>query len=38
MSGLVDAACEVKERGTFGYVDATMATPELNNFLSGASP
>jgi 2-methylisocitrate lyase-like PEP mutase family enzyme len=38
MSGLVDAAREVKERGTFGYVDTTMATPELNNYMSGASP
>jgi 2-methylisocitrate lyase-like PEP mutase family enzyme len=38
MSGLVDAAREVKEQGTFGYVDATMATPELNSYMSGASP
>jgi 2-methylisocitrate lyase-like PEP mutase family enzyme len=35
MSGLVDAAREVKESGTFGYVDATMATPELNRFMTG---
>ena len=34
MSGLVEAAREVKERGTFGYVDTTMATPELNNYMS----
>jgi 2-methylisocitrate lyase-like PEP mutase family enzyme len=34
MSGLVDAAREVKERGTFGYVDTTMATPELNGYMS----
>jgi hypothetical protein len=34
MSGLVSAAREVKDRGTFGYVDTTMATPELNNFMS----
>jgi 2-methylisocitrate lyase-like PEP mutase family enzyme len=33
MSGLVDAAREVKEHGTFGYVDSTMATPELNGFM-----
>ncbi len=33
MSGLVNAAREVKERGTFGYVDTTMATPELNSFM-----
>ncbi len=35
MSGLVDAAREVKEHGTFGYVDRTMATPELNRFMAG---
>ena len=35
MSGLVNAAREVKEQGTFGYVDATMATPELNGYMSG---
>ena len=34
MSGLVDAAREVKDRGTFDYVDTTMATPELNNFMA----
>jgi len=38
MSGLVDAAREVKERGTFGYVDTTMATPELNSYMSSTSP
>jgi 2-methylisocitrate lyase-like PEP mutase family enzyme len=35
MSGLVNAAREVKDQGTFGYVDTTMATPELNNFMTG---
>jgi 2-methylisocitrate lyase-like PEP mutase family enzyme len=35
MSGLVTAAREVKEQGTFGYVDASITTPELNNFMSG---
>ena len=35
MSGLVEAAREVKEKGTFGYVDTTMATPELNRFMTG---
>ena len=34
MSGLVAAAREVKEQGTFGYVETTMATPELNRFMS----
>jgi hypothetical protein len=33
MSGLVNAAREVNERGTFGYVETTMATPELNSFM-----
>jgi len=35
MSGLVDAAREVKEHGTFGYVDTTMATSELNGYMTG---
>ena len=35
MSGLVNAAREVKEQGTFGYVDTTMATPELNGYMGG---
>jgi 2-methylisocitrate lyase-like PEP mutase family enzyme len=34
MSGLVKAAREVKEQGTFGYVDTTMGTPELNSYMS----
>jgi 2-methylisocitrate lyase-like PEP mutase family enzyme len=36
MSGLVNAAREVKDQGTFGYVEATIATPELNSYMSGA--
>jgi 2-methylisocitrate lyase-like PEP mutase family enzyme len=35
MSGLVNAAREVKDQGTFGYVDTTMATPELNSYMNG---
>jgi len=35
MSGLVNAAREVKEHGTFGYVDTSMPTPELNGFMRG---
>ncbi len=35
MSGLVDAAREVKEKGTFGYIDTTIATPDLNRFMDG---
>jgi 2-methylisocitrate lyase-like PEP mutase family enzyme len=34
MSGLFNAAREVKEAGTFGYVDTAMATPELNRFMA----
>ena len=34
MSGLLDAAREVKERGTLGYVDTSVPTPELNRFMS----
>jgi 2-methylisocitrate lyase-like PEP mutase family enzyme len=34
MSGLLDAAREVKEHGTFGYVDTAMATPELNSYMA----
>ena len=33
MTGLLAAAREVKEQGTLGYVDTTMATPELNGFM-----
>src|SRR5438270_11135560 len=33
MTGLVDAAREVKDKGTFGYIDRSMATPELNGFM-----
>ncbi|HSE06222.1 MAG TPA: isocitrate lyase/phosphoenolpyruvate mutase family protein [Methylomirabilota bacterium] len=35
MSGLIDAAREVKDKGTFGYVDRTLATPDLNAFMQG---
>jgi 2-methylisocitrate lyase-like PEP mutase family enzyme len=30
MTGLVDAAREVRERGTFGYLERTLSTPDLN--------
>jgi 2-methylisocitrate lyase-like PEP mutase family enzyme len=33
MSGLLTAAREVKEQGTFEYLDGAMATPELNAFM-----
>jgi 2-methylisocitrate lyase-like PEP mutase family enzyme len=33
MSGLLDAAREVKDRGTFGYLDRAVSTAELNVFM-----
>jgi 2-methylisocitrate lyase-like PEP mutase family enzyme len=33
MTGLVAAASEVKEKGTFSYVDSSIPTPELNAFM-----
>jgi 2-methylisocitrate lyase-like PEP mutase family enzyme len=35
MTGLVDAAREVKEKGSFGYLERSLTTPELNNFMQG---
>jgi 2-methylisocitrate lyase-like PEP mutase family enzyme len=35
MAGLLDAAREVKDKGTFGYVDRGVPTPELNAFMEG---
>ena len=35
MSGLIIAAEEAKEKGTFGYIDETMTTPELNGYMQG---
>ena len=35
MSGLLVAATEVRESGTFGYLDRSMSTPELNTFMQG---
>ncbi|HEY4040246.1 MAG TPA: isocitrate lyase/phosphoenolpyruvate mutase family protein [Rhodopila sp.] len=35
MSGLLNAAREVAEHGTFGYLDETLATPTLNAFMEG---
>jgi len=35
MSGLAEAAREVKERGRFDYLERTMTTPDLNAFLRG---
>lgn len=33
MTGLLDAAREVKEKGTFGYLERAMSTPDLNGFM-----
>lgn len=33
MTGLLDAAREMKDKGTFGYLDHTLATPDLNAFM-----
>lgn len=33
MSGLLEAAREVMDNGSFGYLERTMATPELNRFM-----
>ncbi|MFI4948744.1 MAG: isocitrate lyase/phosphoenolpyruvate mutase family protein [Alphaproteobacteria bacterium] len=33
MTGLMSAAKEVREHGTFGYLDTSLATPEMNAFL-----
>jgi 2-methylisocitrate lyase-like PEP mutase family enzyme len=35
MSGLLDAAREVKDKGTFGYLDRSLSTPDLNAFMQG---
>ncbi len=35
MSGLLDAAREAKDKGTFGYLDHSLTTPELNGFMQG---
>jgi 2-methylisocitrate lyase-like PEP mutase family enzyme len=35
MTGLLNAAKEVREQGTFGYTDTSIATPDMNAFLQG---
>jgi 2-methylisocitrate lyase-like PEP mutase family enzyme len=34
MTGLLDAAREVKEQGTFGYLERSLATPDLAKFMA----
>jgi 2-methylisocitrate lyase-like PEP mutase family enzyme len=38
MTGLCDAAREVKDTGTFGYLDRSLTTPDLNAFMQGRAP
>jgi 2-methylisocitrate lyase-like PEP mutase family enzyme len=33
ITGMIDAAREVREHGTFGYLDGAIVTPDLNAFL-----
>jgi 2-methylisocitrate lyase-like PEP mutase family enzyme len=33
MSGLIDAAREVNDKGSFGYLERSLTTPELNHFM-----
>jgi len=33
MSGLLEAAREVSEKGSFGYLERSLTTPELNAFM-----
>ena len=33
MTGLIDAATEVREKGTFTYLDRAIPTPDLNAFM-----
>ena len=35
MTGLVKAAREVKDKGTFGYIDRSIPTPDLAAFMQG---
>lgn len=33
MTGLLDAAREIREKGSFSYLERTMATPDLNKYM-----
>jgi 2-methylisocitrate lyase-like PEP mutase family enzyme len=35
MTGVVEAAREVKDKGTFGYLDRSLGTPDVNTFMQG---
>jgi 2-methylisocitrate lyase-like PEP mutase family enzyme len=34
MTGLIDAAREAREKGTFTFIDRAIVTPELNQFFA----
>jgi 2-methylisocitrate lyase-like PEP mutase family enzyme len=34
MTGLLAAASEVRDHGTFNYLDATLPTPDWNRFMT----
>jgi len=36
MTGLLDAAREVKDKGSFGYLERCLSTAELNGFLASS--
>ena len=38
MTGLLNAAREIKERGTSHYLEAVLTTPEINHWLHGLHP
>jgi 2-methylisocitrate lyase-like PEP mutase family enzyme len=38
MAGLAGAGLEVKERGTFGYVESIMKSDELEKYLRALTP
>jgi 2-methylisocitrate lyase-like PEP mutase family enzyme len=33
LTGLIDAAREVKDNGSFGYLERTLTTPQLNGYM-----
>jgi 2-methylisocitrate lyase-like PEP mutase family enzyme len=35
MSSVINAAREVKDKGSFGYLDASVTTPDLNSYMRG---
>jgi 2-methylisocitrate lyase-like PEP mutase family enzyme len=35
MSALAEAAREVKDKGTFGYLERSLPTPEISKFMRG---